>query len=318
MNILYGIQCTGNGHLTRSLKVVCRLKKMGHNVDILFSGKNYNKNIKYNVKYRFEGFTLYNTAKGKIDYFKTLMSFKILKFLDDIHLDVTKYDKVISDFEPITAWACKIQNKICYGLSNQYALLNNNVPRKRRNFIGEFILKWMAPVTYKLGFHFQKYDDSIYMPIVNDDIINANYEDHGHYTIYLPSFSLIKIINELIKYKNIIFHVFHGDVSGTYRYDNCLIFPINRKIFLESFTTSNSVITNSGFQTTSEALYAGKKLMTIPLRGQYEQECNMVALREMGVFTGKLKDIGKFINSDKVIIDKWDDPIDEIIKVVLN
>ena len=50
MNILYGIQCTGNGHLTRSLKVVCRLKKMGHNVDILFSGKNYNKNIKYNVK----------------------------------------------------------------------------------------------------------------------------------------------------------------------------------------------------------------------------------------------------------------------------
>ncbi len=43
MKILYGIQCTGNGHLTRSLKVISRLKKLGHNVDILLSGKDYNK-----------------------------------------------------------------------------------------------------------------------------------------------------------------------------------------------------------------------------------------------------------------------------------
>lgn len=318
MNILYGIQCTGNGHLTRSLKVICRLKKMGHNVDILLSGKDYKKNIKYDVKYRFKGFALYNTSKGRIDYLKTIMSFDILRFLDDIHLDVTSYDKVISDFEPITAWACKISHKKCYGLSNQYSLLSNKVPRKRRNFIGEFILKWMAPVSDKFGIHFKKYDENIYMPIINDDIMDKIYEEHGHYTIYLPSFSLYKIVRELNKHKDITFHVFHGDVNGTYRYNNCLIFPINRKIFLESFTTCNGVITNSGFQTTSEALYMGKKLMTIPLKGQYEQECNMVALKEMGIFVGKLRDIDKFIKSDKISVDKWIDPIDEILNKILN
>lgn len=316
MNILYGIQCTGNGHLTRSLKVICEIKKLGHNVDILLSGKNYNKNIKYDVKYRFEGFTLYNTPKGKINYLKTAMSFNFLNFLDDIHLDIDKYDKVISDFEPITAWACKINHKECYGLSNQYALLSKKVPKKGRNFLGELILKWLAPVTHKLGFHFQKYDENIYMPIINDDLIGKNYEDNGHYTVYLPSFSLFKIVNELIKYKHIKFHIFHGDVVGTYRYDNCLIFPIDRSIFTESFISCNSVVTNSGFQTTSEALYMGKKLMNIPLKGQYEQECNMYALKEMGIFTGRLKDIGSFIKSPKVTIDKWEDPINEILKLI--
>lgn len=318
MNILYGVQCTGNGHLTRSLKVICRLKQMGHNVDILLSGKEYKKNIKYDVKYRFKGFALYNNPKGGIDYLKTIMSFDILRFLDNIHLDVNKYDKVISDFEPITAWACKLHDKKCYGLSNQYSLLSKKVPRKGRDYVGEFILKWMAPASDKLGIHFQSYDDNIYKPIINDDIMDRNYEEQEHYTVYLPSFSLSKIVTQLNNYKNTKFHIFHGDVNGTYRYNNCLIFPINRKIFLESFTTCSGVITNSGFQTTSEALYMGKKLMTIPLRGQYEQECNMVALKEMGIFTGRLKNVGEFINSPKVTVDKWIDPIDDILSKILN
>jgi uncharacterized protein (TIGR00661 family) len=234
-------------------------------------------------------------------------------------LDVVKYDRVISDFEPITAWSCRIHNKECYGLSNQYSLLSKNIPRKGRDFLGEMILKWMAPVSHRFGIHFQQYDDNIFMPIINDDLMDKNYEENnGHYTIYLPSFGLSKTVNALNKYKNITFHVFHGDVSGTYRYNNCLIFPINRKIFLESFTTCDSVITNSGFQTTSEALYMGKKLMTIPLRGQYEQELNMVALKEMGIFAGKLKDVGDFIDSKKVVISKWEDPVDEIIQKILN
>lgn len=39
----------------------------------------------------------------------------------------------------------------------------------------------------------------------------------------------------------------------------------------------------AGFETPEEALFLGKKLMVIPIKGQYEQQCNVAALKEMGV-----------------------------------
>ncbi|MAJ34220.1 MAG: glycosyltransferase, partial [Candidatus Marinimicrobia bacterium] len=39
MNILYGIQGTGNGHITRSRLLVPLLRKKGFNVDVILSGR---------------------------------------------------------------------------------------------------------------------------------------------------------------------------------------------------------------------------------------------------------------------------------------
>ncbi len=65
-------------------------------------------------------------------------------------------------------------------------------------------------------------------------------------------------------------------------------------------------------------MYLGKKLMVIPLKGQYEQECNSISLKEMGIFIGELNDIEEFIKSPKVTIEKWDDPINDILNKILN
>jgi len=46
---------------------------------------------------------------------------------------------------------------------------------------------------------------------------------------------------------------------------------------------SAGVITGAGFETPAEALHLQKKLMVIPIRGQYEQLCNAAALAPLGV-----------------------------------
>ncbi|WP_216073950.1 glycosyltransferase family protein, partial [Acinetobacter baumannii] len=46
---------------------------------------------------------------------------------------------------------------------------------------------------------------------------------------------------------------------------------------------SEGVITGAGFETPAEALYLGKKLLCLPIRGQYEQLCNAAALKNFGV-----------------------------------
>jgi uncharacterized protein (TIGR00661 family) len=43
------------------------------------------------------------------------------------------------------------------------------------------------------------------------------------------------------------------------------------------------VLCNAGFETPAEALFLKKKLCVIPMHGQYEQQCNAFALKQMGV-----------------------------------
>jgi predicted glycosyltransferase len=45
---------------------------------------------------------------------------------------------------------------------------------------------------------------------------------------------------------------------------------------------AKGIITGGGFETPAEALYLGKKIMVIPIKGQYEQDCNAAALKEFG------------------------------------
>jgi len=51
----------------------------------------------------------------------------------------------------------------------------------------------------------------------------------------------------------------------------------------------SGVITGGGFETVAEALYLNKRVLTIPIKGQYEQECNAeAASRIHNGYKGKL------------------------------
>ena len=66
--------------------------------------------------------------------------------------------------------------------------------------------------------------------------------------------------------------------------------------FIESFMTCEGVLCGAGFETPAEALFLQKKLMVIPMKGQYEQQCNAAALSAMGVTvikSLKLKHVNK-------------------------
>ena len=67
------------------------------------------------------------------------------------------------------------------------------------------------------------------------------------------------------------------------RVDNIVFQPINNISFVQSLASSYGVICNAGFQTTSEVLFLGKRLLAIPVKGQYEQTCNAEALKQLGV-----------------------------------
>lgn len=318
MKILYGVQSTGNGHITRSSKVVQQLIRSGCRVDILTSGNNSNVIFPFPIKYNLKGLTFYYDGQGNIDHWKTFVDLKIFQLIKDIRLDISSYDLIISDFEPITAWAAKFQDKFSVGLSNQHAFLSPNTPRpSKKNLFGEIILRWISPVKFPIGLHFEKYDDFIHTPILRDNIYNMDIGYKSHYTVYLSNWNH----NNLMKYLKPIQYKFEifTNVKRSIRYGNCFLKPINKSLFDESLKNCIGVITTGGFQTCAESLFLNKELIVIPIQNQYEQLCNVESLKNLNVKTGTLPQINTLINlPNKQKIIYWEDSSSKIVEQILN
>ena len=284
MKILYAIQGTGNGHLSRAREIIPILQKKG-DLDLLISGTQADVVLPYPVKYRFKGLCFIFGKKGGIDVMATYKRSNLKRLYKEIRsLPVENYDLVINDFEPVSAWACRRKHKHCVGLSHQAAVINKNAPRPdKKDMIGKSILLNYAPVSKAYGFHFANYSEEIFTPVIRSEIRNPSAEMMPHYTVYLPAYSDKRIIRVLSEIKNIQWQVFSKHSKETYRDGNIFIRPIENDAFIESLISCTGILCGAGFETPAEALYLKKKLLVIPMKGQYEQQCNAAALSTMGV-----------------------------------
>ena len=109
--ILYALNGTGSGHITRAREIIPYLRKK-YEVDILISGRNYIIDTQLDIKYRFKGFTFVINKNGKVSYLKSFFANNLLQFIIDVfRVNIKKYDLIISDFEPISAWSSKLKGK---------------------------------------------------------------------------------------------------------------------------------------------------------------------------------------------------------------
>ena len=183
MKILYAIQGTGNGHVTRAMEIVPILQKKGE-VDILISGTQSDLKLPFEIKYKFNGLSFIFGKGGGVDVWNTYLSMNTLRLLREIKsLSVEEYDLIISDFEPISSWACKLAKKPCIGLSNQVATLHPMAPKpKQIDIIGKKVLEHYAPTTFNYGFHFKSLEHNIFTPIIRKQVRELAITNQGHLT----------------------------------------------------------------------------------------------------------------------------------------
>jgi uncharacterized protein (TIGR00661 family) len=284
MKILYAIQGTGNGHLSRAVDIIPELKKYG-TLDLFVSGAQAEIALPYPVKFKSKGLSFYFGKSGGINFLKTFQKNSSKEVLKEIkNFPVEKYDIVVNDFEPITAWACKKKEVRIASLSHQAALLSKKTPRpKFVDPFGEWMIKNYAPVKKYIGFHFEEYDKNIFTPVIRSAIRNAKPKDLGHYTVYLPAYDDKKLVKRLIKISNVKWQIFSKHTKTPYHIENISVFPISGADFVESVVTSSGVVCGAGFETPAEVLHLNKKLLVIPMKSQYEQHCNAAALKKLGV-----------------------------------
>jgi uncharacterized protein (TIGR00661 family) len=324
MKVLYAIQGTGNGHLSRAEDLVPHLRKRCQ-VDILVSGTQSQLTPSFSIDYQLRGMSFMSSKKGKVDIIKTAVNTNVFKFFKEIsQFPAKKYDLIISDFEPISAWSAKYHGVKSVELSHQAAVSHPNSPKPiDKHRIGNFILGNYCPSPHKYGFHFESYAPSIFTPVIRENIRELESENRGHYTVYLPAYHDDFIVQTLMHFKA-EWHVFSKYATCRYRVNNVWVNPIDAANFTESLRTSEGVLCGAGFELPAEALFLNKKLMVIPMMGQYEQLCNAESLKNIGVvILDKLcllhrRAISSWLMNSHQIVVNYPNRTEQIIDTIFN
>lgn len=283
MKILYAIQGTGNGHVSRAREIVPLLQQHGE-VDLLISGTQVDVKLAQEIKYNFHGFSFIFGKKGGVDHYKTWKNMNLFQFKKDMNaIPLRDYNLILNDFEPISAWACRLQGIESVSLSHQASFKSKKVPRPKTVDWGKLILSRYAPTTHHIGFHFDRYDDFIYKPVIRSEIRQLSPSNLGHYTVYLPAIDDKDLVSVLKQIPQVRWEVFSKHTKIAYADGNVFVEPINNEKFNQSMASCEGVFTGGGFEGPAEALHLGKKLLVAPMRFQYEQQCNAYALKQFGL-----------------------------------
>lgn len=284
MKILFGIQATGHGHISRAREIIPHLQRRGR-VDLLFSGGNCRMKLEAERVFNCDGISFQYDDRGGISLLKTLRNLKPVQFIRDVsELKLNDYDLVISDFEPVTAWAARRGGVPSVALSHQAAFLSPRTPRPmRHSLMAEQVLRHFAPCERSVGFHFDRYDDFVEPPIIRSEVRELMPYKGEHITVYLPAYDEQWLVKQFQKLEDVRWEVFSAQRRSKKQDENVTLFPIDNDLFLSSLQGSRGVMTGGGFETCAEALFLGKKLLSVPVHNQYEQLCNAAALADMGV-----------------------------------
>lgn len=283
MKILYAIQGTGNGHISRAREIVPLLQQYG-DVDLLISGTQADVKLTQDVRYQLHGFSFIFGKKGGVNHYETWKSMNLPRFIKDMRtVPLKSYNLILNDFEPVTAWACKTNKLESVGLSHQASFQSSKVPKPKSIDWAQLVMKYYAPASHYVGFHFDNYDDFIHTPVIRREIRDMKLSNLGHYTVYLPAIDDKNLVPILHKVGNVQWEVFSKHCEADYESGNVKVRRINNQLFNESLASCAGLFTGGGFEGPAEALFMGKKLLVAPMKFQYEQQCNAFALKQFGL-----------------------------------
>jgi len=280
MKILYGVQGTGNGHISRARKMAAHFQARDADVTWLFSGREprqfFDMETFGDFEYR-SGLSMVQ-RNGAVLYWPTLRSNRAGQFLKDVRaLNVRDYDLVITDFEPVTAWAARLADVTCIGIGHQYAFAHR-IPQRGRNAISDLVMKYFAPVDIPVGLHWHHFNRDILPPIIDTSL---RQQDRQHVLVYLPFEDQSEVTSLLRRFDQYQFVQYSPELEDAEN-GNVRLRRTNLHGFRADLCRSEAVICNAGFELVSECLHMGVAPLVKPVRGQMEQLSNALALEQLG------------------------------------
>jgi uncharacterized protein (TIGR00661 family) len=292
VKVLYGVNGEGMGHATRSEVVIGSLLER-HQVRVFASGAAF-RHLSERLPAVEQVFgPTFAMEEGQIRRWQTVLQ-NVRSARDELpegvkawaeEVDEWQPDVVISDFEPVSAafarWArtpliavdninvidrCRHGRRIIGVQRDDYliarALVRGMVPRAAEYIVTTF---FRPPLARKRT--------TLVPPILRPEIAAARSEQGEHLLVYWGG---EKELLEALRRSGVpcLIYGMRGGPDEVTVEGNLEFRPPSNEGFVEALRTCRGVVAGGGFSLLSEAVYLGKPVLSVPLRGQFEQLMN--------------------------------------------
>jgi uncharacterized protein (TIGR00661 family) len=202
-------------------------------------------------------------------------------------------DLVISDFESLAYFFSKERELPVLSIDNMQILnrceLEIEIPEEERNSwrMAKSIVKAKLPhcdhylITTFFYPPLRKARTSLYPPILRDAILDAKARTRrgDHVLVYQTSDTFHDLVPTLQKMpgKFRVYGMKRDEELG-----NVTLKSFSEEGFVEDLATARAVLAGGGFSLMGEAVYLGKPMLSVPLKGQFEQTANALYLQKLG------------------------------------
>lgn len=317
--IIYAVAGEGFGHSSRAHLIGKRLIDAGN--DVIFAASL--KSLEYLQQYFGDrvkpGFGLsFVYRKGKVKTIGTVKK-NLLKFPSAVreskelfkrHFRDFEPDIVLTDFEPITAWWAFVKRVPFISIDNEHILTVCKLEHKLKNFYPRFT-SFVVTKSYYFGadkyivlnfFKAPLKTDKACLapPIIRPEITQLKAADSGTIVFYTTiAYGRQRLIRKFSRFPERKFIIYGFDVAE--QFGNCIFKKRSTEGFLGDLAVCSGVIASAGFSLISECMFLKKKMLLLPIPGQYEQIINAQYVEKLGLGISAERlskaDIRRFLSS---------------------
>lgn len=335
MKFLFIVQGEGRGHMTQAISLAQILESRGFELCGVCVGKSNRREIPDFFKQKINApIILFDSPNFVTDkqnkgiklgrtIFQNLMkSGKFRKSLKQIHQVVseTKPDIILNFYDilgGIYNFLYKPQSQF-WTIGHQYLINHSDFAYPKGHHLEKLLFQLNTKITSlgsqkQLALSFRPLDPSqvqnthVLPPLLRKELRKLVPTNGNFYLTYMVNPGYGEEILLFAKANPNINIVAFWDKKGTpdliTPLKNARFYQVNDVLFLEKMAQCRALICTAGFESVCEAMYLGKPVMMIPVKGQYEQQCNALdaICSQAGISSDKydfLK-MESFLNSGK-------------------
>ncbi len=299
--IVYGVAGEGFGHSSRSHLIGQKLIESGHDVLFVASRKSLNYLSQYfpgRVK-KVHGLS-FAYKNGTLSPVRTITE-NIKRFPDGHRTNKSLYsdsiesfnpDLVITDFEPFIAWWAWRNRVPFISIDHEHMLTHCRLEHSWRNLVAQ-LNAWFVTKFYYLGarayvvVNFFKAPlkgkaTVLAPPIIRPQVRQARVSKNNHIVCYSTDYENLHNLKATLKQFPKTQFLVYG-LNEDFQEDNCTFKKTSTEGFLNDVGSSSGVVATAGFSLISEMLHLRKRMLLLPILGQYEQMINSHYIEKLGL-----------------------------------
>ena len=299
--VIHAVAGEGFGHSSRSHLIGQRFLDSGH--DVMFAGSQksllylkqyFGERVKevFGLSFAFEGERIDKSETLKRNLLKLPEANRLNDELFNKHFKQFQPDLVISDFEPFSAWWAWRKNVPFISIDHEHMLTLCKLEHPTKNWFSRLTASvvtechYVGAASYIVINFFKtplRIDSAVLAPpIVRPVICELDPIAGEHILLYSTTGTGQDHLREILgKFTDqaFIIYGFNEDIEIA----NCIFKKRSTEGFLGDLAAACGVIASAGFSLLSECLYLKKKMLLLPVAGQYEQIINAQYVEKLGL-----------------------------------